>query len=410
MLDFDLYTTLVVSSLVCGLLLLGGLLIGPTLGGRLPALNRLNTTNGLLLAMLVLRVAMGRHHWLPGALLFWSLWIAANSTIYSALRHANGLPVIDRKITMVTIAALLVLLLVAAVTGNMIWTGMLANLMLMSGFGATLHASMSPVPPYLRRAKACLAAPFALGALVSALYLLRFFNAARQGVDWLDTTPLIYIALLGGTLTVNVGLTMLFYIRLVERNGELAHHDELTGLLNRRGLGIRLAARKGSADHLDSARGAIIAIDIDHFKQINDQHGHAVGDQVLRWFAETIRRMTRHDDLLVRLGGEEFGVVMLGCSIDQAWINAERIREEFERHTVFNGAGGLSLRVTASFGIAPLRTDCALIDADLARADAALYEAKRAGRDRVHRWADSISSINGDAEAFALAHSADQDH
>ena len=152
-----------------------------------------------------------------------------------------------------------------------------------------------------------------------------------------------------------------------------AHVDPLTGALNRQGL--RAAMMNTST--LLSEPMSVIFVDLDHFKRINDQHGHEVGDAVLRDFAVTVSSETRSNDKLVRWGGEEFLIICPGTSADQAYQLATKLRNALPRHK-----WPVGLRVTASFGVAALgpRED---IGAVIKRADMALYRAKANGRDRV---------------------------
>lgn len=166
---------------------------------------------------------------------------------------------------------------------------------------------------------------------------------------------------------------------LVEKNRELevlSVTDRLTGLYNRRKLDELLEEELIRCRRYGIEFAAIL-MDIDHFKQVNDSHGHAVGDSVLQQMGSILRERTRDADALARLGGEEFVVVCRHSGLQGALESAERVREAIARHD-FPGAG----RVTASFGVA------ACCDGDTAaslleRADAALYRAKAAGRNRV---------------------------
>jgi len=124
----------------------------------------------------------------------------------------------------------------------------------------------------------------------------------------------------------------------------------------------------------------VALLDVDRFKSVNDQHGHAAGDQVLRAVAARVGGALRAGDLLARIGGEEFALLWPGADLVNAVEIAERIRASIADGPM--NAGGRSLWITASFG-------CAIWSGDettaalLARADARLYEAKRAGRNRV---------------------------
>lgn len=157
---------------------------------------------------------------------------------------------------------------------------------------------------------------------------------------------------------------------------EVARTDPLTGALNRHGLEevIRAALSDGRGDN---APLSLILFDIDHFKRINDLHGHAAGDRVLSQMTRLVHANVRNSDRLARWGGEEFVLLCSHCDERQALGLAEKLRQLISDHC-FEPA----LAVTASFGVATLRPGESL-DQLFAAADAALYRAKRAGRDRV---------------------------
>ena len=166
----------------------------------------------------------------------------------------------------------------------------------------------------------------------------------------------------------------------VDASAELAITDPLTGLFNRRYLEANIGRLT-----LSSASGrplSLLLADIDHFKRVNDAHGHPVGDRVLREFAERLRRLMRGSDLVCRLGGEEFVVVMPGTTLEEARHVGERVCASVAAEP-FQVAGGSTLRVTASVGVAALCDHTDSVEALLERADVALYAAKREGRNRV---------------------------
>ncbi len=166
--------------------------------------------------------------------------------------------------------------------------------------------------------------------------------------------------------------------RTVSRYKAAAATDPLTGLLNRRGFFEAAAAMmKNNTPQLEPV--SVLAFDLDHFKSINDRFGHKAGDAVLDLFAAVARRTMRGDDVIGRLGGEEFVAIISGKLAD-ACIAAERVRLAFERAAAAAESPGAP--ATVSVGVAcgePL----ASIDALIARADAALYCAKANGRNRV---------------------------
>jgi diguanylate cyclase (GGDEF)-like protein len=161
-----------------------------------------------------------------------------------------------------------------------------------------------------------------------------------------------------------------------------ASTDDLTGVANRRSLMHRLAleferVRRPGAGH----RCAVLAVDLDLFKQVNDTHGHAAGDAVLQQVAALMQRITRQHDLVARSGGEEFMLLLPDTGADDAVALAERLRAVLRAQPVQQGS--LVLAVTVSVGVSLILPSDASIDAVMARADAALYQAKAGGRDRV---------------------------
>lgn len=154
-------------------------------------------------------------------------------------------------------------------------------------------------------------------------------------------------------------------------------HDPLTGVLNRRGFAL-FYERQRSLMRRAGKPMALLAIDLDHFKSVNDRHGHLVGDQVLVHVAQAIRSALRESDDVARFGGEEFIVLLPDADEANAVQVAQRIR------AALSGDIGTRLpRCTVSVGIGSHLSDDEPLDALLARADAALYRAKQNGRDRV---------------------------
>jgi two-component system, cell cycle response regulator len=155
--------------------------------------------------------------------------------------------------------------------------------------------------------------------------------------------------------------------------------DGLTGMQNRRYFDDALREYLLEFRRIEKPIGLMI-LDLDHFKQVNDTHGHDVGDEVLRTVAGCLRDLTRYHDVVARLGGEEFAVVAPNMTEDQLFKLAERIRKEIASLPIV--AGNVRIRVTASVGLATWNGK-ETADEFYRRADKQLYQAKRQGRNRV---------------------------
>jgi diguanylate cyclase (GGDEF)-like protein len=160
--------------------------------------------------------------------------------------------------------------------------------------------------------------------------------------------------------------------------------DELTGLANARAFRSILERELERSRRFRSPLG-LVMVDLDDFKQVNDRHGHQQGDEVLASVAGVLRDLSRDIDAPARYGGEELAVVLPQTDAEGAALLAERMREAVERLRVPRVGGGGSLRVTASFGVASVPESAAGREELVAAADAALYRAKRGGKNRVER-------------------------
>ena len=167
----------------------------------------------------------------------------------------------------------------------------------------------------------------------------------------------------------------------LEQIRQLATHDDLTGLLNRRAMLDRMQLEQRRS--LRSGSPLLIAqLDIDHFKAVNDTHGHAAGDLVLQSFADTVRRNVRDTDVLARWGGEEFVLLLCDTPASDAVTLMERLRQAVQAMQVPVAQGGQPITVTVSIGLAR-HTPADPLAGTLERADRALYAAKAGGRNRV---------------------------
>jgi diguanylate cyclase (GGDEF)-like protein len=180
---------------------------------------------------------------------------------------------------------------------------------------------------------------------------------------------------------------------------ELALHDPLTGLPNRRLLEDRIATVLQHAARQQS-KAAVMYLDLDGFKAINDTHGHACGDEILKLVAQRLVGCSRKEDTVARVGGDEFVIVMgeIGALSDAQEPACKLIEAVSEAYQV----NGLTLRLSTSIGIALYPDDAEAVEALIAVADSALYEAKRSGK---NRWctAQSLPSAIGRPLATLLA-------
>jgi len=161
--------------------------------------------------------------------------------------------------------------------------------------------------------------------------------------------------------------------------------DALTGIRNRRYYDERFEDEVVRARRYDAPL-SLLMLDIDHFKKVNDQYGHAAGDRVLRAFGALLRERVRYPDVAARVGGEELAVLLPNTGIKGAAMMAERLRHEVEQSSVPSAGGSdapSSLRFTVSVGVAMLERDDASAEQLAKRADEALYRAKYEGRNRV---------------------------
>jgi diguanylate cyclase len=198
-------------------------------------------------------------------------------------------------------------------------------------------------------------------------------------------------------LTPVIGTAMLRLVFALDQArhklGVLAIQDDLTGVCNRRHF-MLVVEREWDRARRYSTTAALLLIDADHFKRVNDVHGHLCGDELLRQIARATTNSLRQADVLARFGGEEFIVFLPHTDPLGALDVAERIRDQVERLTML--WNGTSVSTTVSIGVAPLRPELPSLDWTIHEADTALYAAKAEGRNCV-RSLPFTASRSGDA-------------
>jgi diguanylate cyclase (GGDEF)-like protein len=191
-----------------------------------------------------------------------------------------------------------------------------------------------------------------------------------------------YLFVLVAALTVTTGIYSTVLGRMGERQRSLSRRESLTGCFNRRAFYELFPREVERANRLDHGV-SLVFLDIDHFKRINDRHGHETGDRVLQLLAARLQATIRETDLLFRWGGEEFVILLAHTAGEDAPVLAERIRAAVAERPFLDGEVFRPVNVTVSVGTAGTMSYPIDPDVLLSRADAACYRAKEAGRNRV---------------------------
>jgi len=209
-------------------------------------------------------------------------------------------------------------------------------------------------------------------------------------------TGFLAMVYMGVSFHAYVDRSMSYFKRMRNYNEQLqdlASHDPLTRVFNA-GAYYRACDQQIYANQRSNQPSAVLFIDLDHFKSINDTFGHAVGDDVLRAVAQSLQSNVRRSDILGRIGGEEFSVFLPNTDVKGAELLAETLRTAIESIQI--EVDGVRLKITASIGVAGKRFDQQTMQAIQQHADQAMYEAKRGGRNRV-------STFGADAPAWSLS-------
>uniref|UniRef100_UPI004047BF67 GGDEF domain-containing protein n=1 Tax=Rheinheimera sp. TaxID=1869214 RepID=UPI004047BF67 len=260
------------------------------------------------------------------------------------------------------------------------WLGLLFSAFAFISLGSsTVILYQASASSFKRRYAVGVAAPL---AGISLLFLLRFVSilfttqhsmpAVHQGKSELYWAYLVFV------LLVNITIFSSTLVRLVAKIRHLADRDQLTGLYNRFALNRKLAQLQQLHSRHQQPY-AVLLLDLDHFKQVNDQYGHLTGDKVLKHAATLLKQSIRNEDILGRFGGEEF-LLLLPMTEQQA---AEKLIQLLRQQPL--QLGDTAIALTTSIGIATAHPNGAALSSEtmLQQADKALYHAKANGRDQV---------------------------
>jgi diguanylate cyclase (GGDEF)-like protein len=359
------------------------------------------------------------------AMLWWAganLTLAASIPLIASNNLAPGMPSVLMAVTLLNVSPALIWAAARACNGFKVDLGVV-------GSGAAIWLAAYTIPAVRETAEVYVTLNLAIAATFLFAAALEFW---RGRVDRLTARgPLIVLLTLhgifaaGGAAAAAVGAmtpigssaliawvgfvhfetlafivgTSIFTVAMAREKQEILHKinantDSLTGLSNRRAF-YEDASRILTAARETGISVSVILFDLDSFKAINDTYGHGPGDDVLRSFGQTSKRMLRSSDLIGRIGGEEFAVMLPGAGMEAAYLVAERTRVAFT--TACAGIGAFT--ATLSAGVAKATAD-STVDSLLKAADDALYRAKSNGRNRVEVAAREVKAELAQPTAF----------
>ena len=214
-------------------------------------------------------------------------------------------------------------------------------------------------------------------------------------------SPFLFISISFVCLAILVTVAVYFVTRMLENTESQALNDDLTGLPNRRYFAA-LLTREMERSKRNLRPLSVVMVDLDHFKQVNDQHGHRAGDEVLRAFAATLVENVRATDIPARYGGEEFVILLPDTEKEGALLLVEKLRQvveaiDIDLRKTTSGGRSRPVRITLSAGVATLPADAEEEEAVVRRADQALYLAKSLGRNRVVGFGSALP-LEGSAD------------
>lgn len=337
---------------------------------------------GLMTLGLSLMVAMSQllPSWPPQRLVISMLVISGQLLVLAGLRHFFGLRPLPLGLKVAYLFSLAGLVLAGVLWPTIpmagLWSACVVTFLMLGNLQVIWrqrsHLRRLILWPTLASISGiCLGLLLRIGLLLLSL----FSETHEEGWYYLSNLTGLLVVMIGG-----IGMAMSFWLLITDRMvyalRQIAERDPLTGIFNRRGF-------QRTVDQLLARQPntlTVMMLDIDHFKRVNDQFGHAAGDQVLVCMGDILRDALRASDIFARLGGEEFCVVMHDRSPHTAKDVGERIRRRFARRTAqLQTASACTLSVGVASGEARLHSLAEL----MARADLALYRCKASGRDQL---------------------------
>jgi len=311
------------------------------------------------------------------------MYIATIALMYAGFRRHVGLPVPESLLLAGGVATL-----AAVAVFHYAWDSLPLRSVAVSTYYASICFAIAvtlPVPPDRR-----LRYPFAFTRIAaSVLGVIHLSRALFYGMEawspmvFLDASTYNLMFFGAGTLALpalTLGAVMMSNAQVIAETAYAADHDHLTGAPSRRAFFAAAEREHARAQRRGSGLGLLL-VDVDHFKRINDTHGHATGDQVLRDLVTHAQEVIRKIDYCARLGGEEFAVLLPDANHETALAVAERVRAALDRALQL-GPDTIPVAYTVSIGVAMLEPEEAFAGL-MVRADKALYAAKAGGRNRV---------------------------
>lgn len=382
--DLDVRTIMVMFSMLTlmfsGLLELAGLHAGNIRGVRQWALANFCISLGLGLAYFY-NIPMPGYHW---ALVFGTTLVAAGISLQFTGIQAFKEERSDWRLASIIVAVAFFQSLWFAVLHPDTNARAIANSLLFALlYAACARSLLIRIEPPLRTAYWFTGLSFAVLVvvmLVRGVMIWRLPSETYALYAQILLNPLPFFLCSMAQLCVTFGFVLMLNYRLVTDIQKLASRDVLTGAFNRRRLEEE-AVHQGARCIRTGDALAIIMIDVDHFKSINDRYGHPTGDEVLRRLVAIAQTTIRPDDYFARYGGEEFCILLPSTTEKEALVLAERLRETYEATTI--EYGGKTLKSTISIGVTDSIQAGLEFSSLVAAADQALYRAKQKGRNQV---------------------------